>query len=106
MPVEIITGRGVYRLSATAPLERKADGSFVLTLTMERTDGIERLATKCRIVGTPLHEEQQTDAILQQVKPWIARDFEHTREAALRAIRSERRLHEIIVHLGNPSLSD
>ena len=100
MGVEISTGRGVYRLSAAAPLECTG-GNVVLTLAMERADGIERIVTRCRIARALLGEPPETDAIIEQLKGWLAREFEATREAALKAIRSERRLHEIMFDQAN-----
>ncbi len=94
MSVEIATGRGIYRLSAAAPLERNAD-TVVLTLAMERADGIERIVTRCRIARVLLDEPAEADAMIERLKAWLAREFETTREAALKAIRSERRLNEI-----------
>lgn len=94
MVAEIITGRGVYRLSAAAPLECN-DASVVLTLAMERADGIERVVIKCRIARELVSEPPENAAIIEQLKGWLTREFESTRETALKSIRSERRLHEI-----------
>jgi hypothetical protein len=101
MAVEIMTGRGVYRLLPAAPLEYD-DSSIVLTLAMERADGIERVVTRCRITRKLAGEPPQADAIIERLKGWLAREFEATREAALKAIRSERRLHEILFDQANP----
>jgi hypothetical protein len=94
MAVEIVTGRGVYRISAAAPLE-STDASVVVTLAMERADGIERVVTRCRIERQLVGEPPEIEAIIERLRGWLAREFEGTREAALKAIRSERRLHEI-----------
>jgi len=96
--VEIATGRGVYRLAAAAPLEG-AESSVVLTLAMERADGIERVVTRFRIACELLYQPAEVDAIIERMKGWLSRQFETTREAALKAIRSERRLHEITFDL-------
>ena len=101
MTVEIVTGRGAYRLLAAAPLEYD-NSSVVLTLAMERADGIERVVTRCRIARELAGEPPDADAIIERLKEWIAREFETTREAALKAIRSERRLHEITFDQANP----
>jgi hypothetical protein len=95
MAVEIATGRGVYRLIAAAPLEY-ADSSVILTLAMERADGIERIVTQWRIALELAGEPPEVEAIIERLRGWLAHEFENTREAALRSIRSERRLHEII----------
>jgi len=100
MAVEILTGRGVYRLTAAAPLEY-INSSVVLTLAMERADGIERVVTRCRIAQELAGELLEADQIIERLKGWIAREFETTREAALKAIRSERRLHEITFDQSN-----
>ncbi len=101
MAVEIVTGRGVYRLLAAAPLEY-SNSSVVLTLAMERADGIERVVTRCRIAQELAGEPPEADVIIERLKGWLVREFETTREAALKAIRSERRLHEITFDQTDP----
>jgi hypothetical protein len=100
MSVEIVTGRGAYRLTAATPLEYP-EADVLLTLAMERADGIERIVVKYRIAKELLSEPPATEVIIEQLKAWVAREFEMTREMALKAIRSERRLHEIIFDQGN-----
>src|SRR5437016_11338330 len=100
MAVEISTGRGLYRLAMAAPLQCD-DESVTLTLSMERADGIERMVTRCRVARSLLNEEPAPEAILERLKSWLAREFEQTREAALKAIRSEHRLYEITFDLAN-----
>ena len=100
MAVEIVTGRGVYRLTAAAPLAY-VNSSVVLTLAMERADGIERVVTRCRIAQELAGEAPDAEGIIERLKGWVAREFETTREAALKAIRSERRLHEITFDQAN-----
>jgi hypothetical protein len=100
MAVEIVTGRGVYRLMAAAPLEHN-NSSVVLTLAMERADGIERVVARWRIARELVSGPPATEALIEQLKGWLAREFETTREAALKAIRSERRLHEITFNEAN-----
>jgi ectoine hydroxylase-related dioxygenase (phytanoyl-CoA dioxygenase family) len=70
----------------------------VLTLAMERADGIEKIGLRCRVadtVGAGADEAAAIEAALERLAPWIERDFERTREEALKSIRSERRLLEI-----------
>lgn len=98
---EIPTGRGIYRLYAATPLEC-TDDSVVLTLAMERADGIERIVTKCSIAKQLTDAYQEPDAIIERLKGWLVREFENTRESALKAIRSERRFHEIRFDAANP----
>jgi hypothetical protein len=100
MAVEIMTGRGVYRLVPAAPLEY-AGADLVLTLAMERADGIERIVAKCRIARALVDEPPATEVIIEQLTGWLAREFERTRETALKTIRSERRLHEIVFDQAN-----
>jgi hypothetical protein len=100
MAVEIVTGRGIYRLSAAGPLEY-TQASVVLMLSMERTDGIERVVTRCRIARELVSEPAAAEAIIESLKGWLAREFENTREAALKAIRSQQRLHEITFDRAN-----
>ena len=72
MASEIATARGVYRFTAAAPLEY-TDSSVVLTLTMERADGIERVVTRCRIARELVGEALEADAIIERLKAWLAR---------------------------------
>jgi hypothetical protein len=98
--IDIVTGRGIYHLSAAAPLEFTHD-SIVLMLAMQRADGIERVVTKCRIAKELVNEHLVAEAIIERLKGWLSGNFENTREVALKAIRSERRLHEIRFDLAN-----
>jgi hypothetical protein len=100
MSAEIFTGRGVYRLSAARPLE-STDADVLLMLAMEHADGIERIVIKCRIARELVSWPGATETIIERLKGWLAPGFENTREAALKAIRSERRLHEITFDRAN-----
>src|SRR5271155_449595 len=72
-------------------------GAILLTLALEGADGIERVVFRCRIdaglvgVGTTA----DPDDLIERLQPWIEREFEMVREAALKSIRSARKLHEI-----------
>jgi hypothetical protein len=94
LAVEIPTARGPYRIIEAAPAEIRAD-AIVLTLALERADGIERVVFRCRIdpalAGASTHAD-----LITRMRPWLEREFEMTREAALKSIRSERKLHEIV----------
>jgi len=68
---------------------------LLLTLSLERLDGIEKVAFQCRI-DTMLVVGLNSDEIIARLAPWIGRDFEMTRENALKSIRSERKLLEIV----------
>jgi hypothetical protein len=94
LAVSIKTGRGNYWIRTGAPDERDAHG-VVLTLVLERGDGIERVAFRCRIAAELLEADSNTEAILDRLAPWIEREFEMTREYALKTIRSERKMMEL-----------
>jgi hypothetical protein len=100
MTTEIATGRGTYRLVAAAPLEW-SDASVILTLALERADGIERVVTRCRVARELITGPLTDQALVERLKGWVAREFEAVRESALKAIRSERRLYEIRFDLTN-----
>jgi len=92
--VVIKTGRGNYLLKP-ATLDQQNSGGIVLTLVLERADGIERIAFRCRIARELLESAVDADAIVARVAPWFEREFEMTRENALRTIRSERKMLEV-----------
>jgi hypothetical protein len=102
MASELRTGRGAYHLALAAPPEIDAN-EIVLTLALERADGIERVVFRCRINRALIDSASapDADAIAARLAPWIEREFEATREAALKSIRSERRLHEILFDPNN-----
>jgi hypothetical protein len=94
------TGRGIYALVNARPVERTAD-AVVLTLSLERADGIEKVALRCRI-ATALIDTTPPEKLIERIKPWLEREFEQTREAALKSIRTERKLHEIVFDAERP----
>ncbi len=88
--VRLRTARGTYVLSADGePL--RSESSVVVTLTLEHADGIERIAFRCAIAD----RGDRTGAILEMLAPWIERQFEQLREAALKSIRSEGKLLQV-----------
>ena len=87
------TARGVYTITNARPVERNAD-AVVLTLSLERADGIEKVALRCRISNN-LFASGSSEELIERLTPWLEREFEQTREAALKSIRTERKLHEI-----------
>jgi hypothetical protein len=95
LAITIRTGRGAYELKLAAPTERSSDAS-ILTIALDRADGIERVAFRCRIARELLGADASDDALIARLQPWLEREFEMTRETALKTIRSERRLHEIV----------
>jgi hypothetical protein len=46
-------------------------------------------------------DSDSSEKLIERLAPWLAREFEQTREAALKAIRTERRLHEISFDVAN-----
>ena len=94
MAVSIKTGRGDYLLKTGAPDQRDAK-AILLTLVLERCDGIERVAFRCRVAAGLVDPTTDSEAIMSRLAPWLEREFEMTRETALKTIRSERRMLEI-----------
>jgi hypothetical protein len=89
---EINTGRGLYRLSLAASPAIAAD-DITLTLNLARADGLERVGFLCTIARAiaAAPGEPDIDAMLSRLAPWFEREFEQTREAALKSLRSERK---------------
>jgi hypothetical protein len=98
--LEITTARGPYRIIEAAPSEL-IPGAIVLTLAFERADGIERVVFRCRI-DPALAGSSTSDDLIALMRSWLEREFEMTREAALKSIRSEHRLHELVFNATNP----
>ncbi len=74
----------------------KAAGWVIFTLSLEHADGIERVAFRCRVAEALLAPGEAPDAIPERIVSWVEREFEQTREAALKSIRSERKLFEVV----------
>jgi hypothetical protein len=95
------TGRGIYAVEDAAPIDRHAD-SIVLTLKLVRADGIENVALRVKIAASILHlDDESPEKLIEQLAPWLERDFEQTREAALKSIRTEHHLLEVSFDAGN-----
>jgi hypothetical protein len=92
--LDISTARGPYRIIEAAPAEVSTD-AIVLTLAFERADGIERVVFRCRINSALAGTSTPAD-LITRMRSWLEREFEMTREAALKSIRVERKLHEIV----------
>jgi hypothetical protein len=95
------TGRGIYALVNARPIERTAD-AVVLTLSLERADGIEKVALRCCIATSLIGATDSPEKLIERIAPWLEREFEQTREAALKSIRTEHKLHEISFDAANP----
>jgi hypothetical protein len=88
------TARGIYSIASARSLERATD-AVVLTLSLERADGIEKVALRFRIANSLIGAADSLEKLIERITPWLEREFEQTREAALKSIRTERKLLEI-----------
>ncbi|MGA8640990.1 MAG: hypothetical protein WB650_03740 [Candidatus Binatus sp.] len=95
------TARGIYVIASARPLERNAD-AVVLTLSLERADGIEKVALRCRIATSLIGATDSPEKLIERIAAWLEREFEQTREAALKSIRTERKLLEISFDATHP----
>lgn len=95
------TPRGIYAIANARPLER-TDDAVVLTLSLERADGIEKIALRFRIATALIDTADSPEKLIERITPWLAREFEQTREAALKSIRTERKLLEISFDTTHP----
>ena len=69
----------------------------MVTIQLARADGIEKVALRVKIATAILPSpDDLPDKLIEQIAPWLEREFEQTREAALKTMRTERRLLEII----------
>ena len=100
MPIAINTARGIYSIVNARPPERDAS-SIVLTLSLERADGIEKVALRVRI-SNALASSHSPEQLIERLAPRLEREFEQTREAALKSIRTERRLLELTFDASSP----
>ena len=96
------TSRGIYTIANARLPERTAD-AVVLTISLDRADGIEKVALRCRIAKVLLPGSSGSpEQLIERITPWLEREFEQTREAALKSIRTERKLLEISFNESNP----
>ena len=95
---ELKTSRGPYHLTL-AEEPRSLPDATLLTLCLERNDGIEKVALQCRVASTLAAADSRD--LLARLTAWIERDFEMTRESALKSIRSERKLLELVFDESN-----
>ena len=100
MPTALKTSRGIYTIASVGALERTAD-SVVLTLSLERADGIEKVALRFRIATSLIGAADSPEKLIERIAPWMEHEFEQTREAALKSIRTERKLLEISFDAAN-----
>ena len=95
------TARGIYAIAIARPLERSED-AVVLTISLERADGIEKVALRVRIATALIGDVSSPEKLIERIAPWLEREFEQTREAALKSIRTERKLLEISFDAAHP----
>ncbi len=97
------TAAGVFTVASAAPPER-VPGSVALTLILERGDGIEKFALRCRIAAGLIGDAvaDSAEKLIERIAPWLEREFEQTREAALKSIRADRRVLEISFDAAHP----
>jgi hypothetical protein len=103
LAIHLNTGRGPYRLAMVGEAERGPE-SVAMTLALEQVDGMERVVFRCRIGAQLLGAAPASVAIepiLAALARWIEREFEKTRELALKSIRSERKLMELVFDESN-----
>jgi hypothetical protein len=74
----------------------------ILTLALERADGIERVAFCCRIALALIGPSRQPDLLVTRLASWIEREFEQVREAALKTIRSDGKLFDLVFNREHP----
>jgi len=94
MAATLSTARGAYAIDVAAPPQRKGE-TLVLTLSVARADGIERFGLRCQVENTSEGASEVSEAMLARLAELISREFEAIREAALKSIRSERKLFEV-----------
>ena len=76
---------------------------MILTLSLDRADGIEKVALTFRIATALIGDADSPEKLIERIAPWLEREFEQTREAALKSIRTERKLLEISFDAEHPS---
>jgi hypothetical protein len=82
------------------PVSRKIRGPSA-TLGMKQKYRYTKRA-RCRIATTLLGPADSPEKLIERITPWLEREFEQTREAALKSIRTERKLLEISFDTTNP----
>ena len=98
MDFELKTARGPYLMRLAKEPEALPEATL-LTLRLERRDGVETVALQCRVDAALA--TFGTDELLSKLAHWIEHDFEMTREYALKSIRSERKLLELSFDASN-----
>jgi len=97
------TGRGVYILDLVGEPELIAD-AIILQLKLEHQGGMERVVFRCRIAKSLLGSDaaERPAVLVDRLVPWIALEFEQVREAALKSIRTQKKLFELTFDQSSP----
>ncbi len=97
------TGRGVYILDLVGEAELIAD-AVIVQLKLEHQGGMERVVFRCRIAKSLLGTDaaEQPVVLVDRLAPWIAPEFEQVREAALKSIRTGKKLFELTFDQSRP----
>ena len=74
----------------------------MLTVSLDRADGIEKVALRFRIATALIGTNESPEELIERIAPWLEREFEQTREAALKSIRTEHKLLEISFDAHHP----
>jgi len=103
--MDIRTPRGVYRIGTigTNPgTPERIDNAQVITVSLDRADGIERFAFRCSIADELIAGRPSAEVALSDLADWITGNFENVRESALRSLRNEHRVWEVRFDWANP----
>jgi hypothetical protein len=94
-PALLKTARGAYRLSVAQEAGPEG-GAWTVTLMAEHAGGLEKFGFRCRIAESLLTEAglANNEVACARLAGWLEGQFEAVREAALKSVRSERRLAE------------
>lgn len=85
------TSRGVYRATATEPAPD--EGGPTITVSLAHQGGLEKFSLRCRLgASVPRALETSGEELAQRLAPFLEKHFEQIREAALKSIRTERKL--------------
>ncbi|MGH7863780.1 MAG: hypothetical protein ACREQB_02245 [Candidatus Binataceae bacterium] len=103
MATVILTGRGSYSLAILGIPEARAD-CLTMMLSLQRDDGIERVSFRCLIANSLLGPASSADpsTLLPAIAQWLEREFEQVREAALKSVRSEHQLFDVLFEPSAP----
>lgn len=103
--VAITTVRGPYRLVIAQVAATPDD--WMVTVSLQHQGGLEKFALVCRLacaLAPPVTPGGELDGMLfaQRLGPWLEKNFESLREAALKSIRMEGRLFELPLDTETP----